>query len=91
MNRPAAINTLIDVVVEELCRDENHIFLVELLQNGFVGFAKMSEKRLEQELVYRGLENRFLTEPYFEDNESQDELRSSIAELHLHVAKHSSN
>lgn len=76
MNRQQAIDSLVDVACKELANQTGHMFLTEFVRNGFLGFTKMSNQRLEQELVYWGLKD-YISEDvpeYDEDDESIVEL-----------------
>ncbi len=62
MNREQAIDALVDIAVKELSREGSQVFLTEFVRSGFLGFTKMSDQRLEQELVYWGLKDCFTEE-----------------------------
>ncbi len=57
MNKSDAINLLVDTTVKEFCKPDNREFLIEIVRNGFPGFSKMSDTRLEKELVFWGIKD----------------------------------
>lgn len=57
MNRQHAIDSLVNIACTELSKQNLHIFLAEVVRNGYLGFTKMSNQKLEQELVYWGLKD----------------------------------
>ncbi len=73
MNRQRAVDALIDITVKELLKEGNQVFLAEFVRNGFPGVARMSDQRLEQELVYRGLQDCWIEEYSWEDDDDFDD------------------
>ena len=84
MNRQHAIDALVEITVEELLRDTSQVFLKEFVRKGFLGYAKMSHQRLEQELVYRGLRD-WWTEDYScsDDDDFEDGIIIAIRNNHI--------
>lgn len=83
MNRQHAIDALVDITVKELLRDADQVFLTEFVRNGFQGFTRMSDQRLEQELVYRGLSDCFTEEYPWEDDDEFDVDEEPVIAMRL--------
>jgi hypothetical protein len=73
MDRQHAIDALVEITVKELLQDTSQVFLKEFIRNGFLGYTKMSHQRLEQELVYRGLQEWWTEDYSWEDSEDIDD------------------
>jgi hypothetical protein len=66
-DRRETIKLLVEHLVGEMQRDETGTLLRSLLNQGFLGFARMSDARLTMELQLYGLE------PDFRDEQPDDD------------------
>ena len=51
------VKLLVDTTANEFCKSDNREFLTEIVRFGFLEFTKMSERRLEQNLVFWGIKD----------------------------------
>jgi hypothetical protein len=79
MNRQHAIDALVDITIKELLTDGEQTFLHEFIRNGFYGYSRMSDQRLQQELVYRGLKDCVAEEIAYDEDEFEYDTEPALA------------
>lgn len=79
MNRQHAIDALVDITIKELLADREQTCLQEFIRNGFHGFSRMSDQRLHQEFVYRGLKDCVAEETAYDDDEIEYDTEPVLA------------
>ncbi len=83
MNKNDVIDLLVNTTVSEFCKPGNREFLTEIVRNGFPGFMKMSDHRLEQELVFWGIKDCLADDDHLETDESLDSEEFGMATIRL--------
>jgi len=72
MNRESIIQKLIENRVDNIARHGCGIWLHEILERGFIGFANMSDAELSREMRHRGIKCEIENKPWPVDEDDDD-------------------